>query len=128
MAIRYRYHQRLSIFRRWLRSICLLRSIKRGHGLLSDHSSGGSDSSVLTIWAQTGILGVFSYLLIGFVATVVAIKRIWKKSDFDSYLQLGLLSGFAGMMIHSIFVNSLLYALMMVYLWVGLALMDESVG
>lgn len=101
---------------------------QRGHGLLSDHSSGGSDSSVLTIWAQTGILGVFSYLLIGFVATVVAIKRIWKKSDFDSYLQLGLLSGFAGMMIHSIFVNSLLYALMMVYLWVGLALMDESVG
>ncbi len=100
---------------------------QRGHGLLSDHSSGGSDSSVLTIWAQTGIVGVLSYLFIGFMATVVAIKRIWKKNDLDSYLQLGLLSGFAGMMIHSLFVNSLLYALMMVYLWVGLALMDESV-
>lgn len=98
----------------------------RGHGLLSDHSSGGSDSSLLTIWAQTGIFGLISYLAIGFVATVTAIKRIWKKEDFESYLQLGLLSGFAGVMVHSVFVNSLLYALMMVYLWVGLALMDTK--
>lgn len=98
---------------------------ERGHGLLSDHSSGGSDSSLLTIWAQTGIFGILSYLAIGFVAAITAIRRIWKKDDFDSYLLLGLLSGFAGMMVHSVFVNSLLYALMMVYLWVSLALMDE---
>lgn len=99
---------------------------ERGHGLLSDHSSGGSDSSLLTIWAQTGIFGLLSYLAIGFVAAITAIRRIWKKNDFDSYLLLGLLSGFAGIMVHSVFVNSLLYALMMVYLWIGLALMDEK--
>jgi O-antigen ligase len=99
---------------------------ERGHGLLSDHSSGGSDSSLLTIWAQTGVFGFLSYLAIGFMATVLAIKRIWKKQDYNSYLLLGFLSGFAGMMIHSIFVNSLLYALMMTYLWVALALMDTS--
>jgi len=100
----------------------------RGHGLLSDHSAGGSDSSLLTIWAQTGIFGFLGYLAIGFVAAVVAIKRIWGKEDFDSYLLLGLLSGFAGLMVHSVFVNSLLYALMMTYLWTGLALMDEKKG
>ncbi len=99
---------------------------ERGHGLLSDHSSGGSDSSLLTIWAQTGIFGLLSYLAIGFVAAITAIRRIWKKNDINSYLLLGLLSGFAGMMVHSVFVNSLLYALMMVYLWIGLALMDEK--
>lgn len=99
---------------------------ERGHGLLSDHSSGGSDSSLLTIWAQTGIFGLLSYLAIGFVAAITAIRRIWKKNDFESYLLLGLLSGFAGIMVHSVFVNSLLYALMMVYLWIGLALMDEK--
>lgn len=97
----------------------------RGHGLLSDHSSGGSDSSLLTIWAQTGIFGLLAYLAIGYVAAITAIRRIWKKTDFDSYLLLGLLSGFSGMMVHSVFVNSLLYALMMTYLWIGLALMDE---
>jgi O-antigen ligase len=98
---------------------------ERGHGLLSDHSSGGSDSSLLTIWAQTGVFGLLTYLAIGYVAAITAIRRIRRKDDFDSYLLLGLLSGFSGMMIHSFFVNSLLYALMMTYLWVGLALMDE---
>ena len=99
---------------------------QRGHGLLSDHSSGGSDSSLLTIWAQTGIFGFLSALGIGFIAAVTAFKRIWRKNDFDSYLLSGLLASFCGVIIHSIFVNSLLYTLMMVYLWVGLALMDSK--
>ncbi len=101
---------------------------QRGHGLLRDHSSGGSDSSLLTIWAQTGIFGLLSYMAIGFVAAVTAIRRIWRKNNFESYMLLGLLSGFAGIMVHSVFVNSLLYALMMVYLWIGLALMDERLN
>jgi len=98
----------------------------RGHGLMSDHSIGGSDSSLLTIWAQTGIFGFLSALAIGFVAAITAIKHIWKKNDFKSYLNAGILSGFCGAMIHSVFVNSLLFPLMMVYLWVGLGIIDES--
>ncbi len=100
---------------------------EQGMGIgLEVHSSTGSDSSLLTIWAQAGLVGLISYLAIVFVAAVIAIKRSWKKNDFNAYLILGLLSGFAGMMIHSFFVNSLLFALMMVYLWVGLALIDEK--
>jgi len=99
---------------------------QRGHGLMSDHSVGGSDSSFLTIWAQTGIFGLLSALAIGFVAAAVAVKRAWKKTDFRSYLDAGLLASFCGIMIHSVFVNSLLYTLMMVYLWVGLGMMDEK--
>ena len=97
----------------------------RGHGLLSDHSAGGSDSSVLTIWAETGIFGVLSYLAIGFVAAAIAIRRSLKK-DFNSFLNAGLLASFAGLMAHSIFVNSLLFALMMVYIYVGLGVLDEK--
>lgn len=99
---------------------------ERGHGLLSDHASGGSDSSLLTIWATSGVFGLLSYLSIGFVATVVAFRRLWKKNDFRSYLDAGLVSGFGGMMVHSVFVNSLLFPLMMVYLLVGLGLLDEK--
>jgi len=98
---------------------------ERGYGTLGDHASGGSDSSLLTIWATTGIFGLLTYLAIGFVATTVSIKRIWKKQTFKSYLYAGLLAGFAGMMVHSIFVNSLLFPLMMIYLWVGLGVLDE---
>lgn len=98
----------------------------RGYGSLGDHASGGSDSSLLTIWATTGIFGLLAYLLIGFVATIISIKRIWKKEGFQSYLYAGLVAAFAGTMIHSVFVNSLLFPLMMVYLWVGLGLLDEK--
>ena len=99
---------------------------ERGYGLLTDHASGGSDSSLLTIWATTGVFGLLSYLAIGFVAAVVAIRRLWKKNNFRSYLDAGLISGFGGIMVHSIFVNSLLFPLMMVYLLIGLGLLDEK--
>ncbi|MBU0727072.1 O-antigen ligase family protein [Patescibacteria group bacterium] len=99
---------------------------ERGHGLLSGHASGGSDSSLLTIWATTGVFGFLSALAIGFVATVVSLKKAWRKETFDSYLQSGFLAGFAGMMIHSVFVNSLLFPLIMVYLWVTMGMMDRK--
>lgn len=98
---------------------------ERGHGLLSDHASGGSDSSLLTIWATSGVFGLLSYLSIGFVAAVAGIRRMLRKNDFKSYLNAGLVAGFGGLMIHSVFVNSLLFPLMMVYLLVGLGLLDE---
>lgn len=98
---------------------------QRGHGLLSSHASGGSDSSLLTIWATSGLFGLLSYLSIGFVATVIAIRRLWKKETFRSYLDAGLVAGFGGVMVHSVFVNSLLFPLMMIYLLVGLGLLDE---
>jgi len=98
---------------------------ERGHGLLSDHASGGSDSSLLTIWATSGVFGLLSYLAIGFVGAVVGIRRMFRKNDFKSYLNAGLVAGFGGLMIHSVFVNSLLFPLMMVYLLIGLGLLDE---
>ena len=97
----------------------------RGHGLLSDHASSGSDSSLLTIWATGGIFALLSFLAIGFVATAITIRRSWKRHDLKSALDAGFLAGLGGMMIHSIFVNSLLYPLIMIYLLVGLGMIDE---
>jgi O-antigen ligase len=97
----------------------------RGHGLLSDHASSGSDSSLLTLWATSGIFGLLSFLAIGFVAATTTIRRSWKRHDLKSALDAGLLAGLGGMMIHSIFVNSLLYPLIMIYLLVGLGMIDE---
>jgi O-antigen ligase len=99
---------------------------ERGHGFLGDHASGGSDSSLLTIWATSGIFGLLGYLSIGFVASMVAIRRLWKKKDVRSHLDAGLVAGFGGIMAHAVIVNSLLFPLMMVYLLVGLGLLDEK--
>jgi O-antigen ligase len=98
---------------------------RRGHGLLSDHAASGSDSSLLTIWATSGIFGLLNLFSIGFVATVTTLRRTWRRHDLKSALDAGLLAGFGGMMVHSIFVNSLLYPLIMVYLMIGLGTIDE---
>ncbi len=99
---------------------------ERGHGFIGDHASGGSDSSLLTIWATSGIFGLLSYLSIGFVAFMVAIKRLWKKKHIRSYLDAGFVAGYGGIMVHAVIVNSLLLPLMMIYLFVGLGLLDEK--
>lgn len=99
---------------------------ERSRGPMQDHSSSGSDSSLLTLWAQAGILGLLSYLWIFFVAFAISLKPIWKKDALESYLQLGLLCGLFALLAHSFFVNSLLFAHMMVFLWTGMALMDTD--
>ncbi|MFH0821048.1 MAG: O-antigen ligase family protein [Candidatus Peregrinibacteria bacterium] len=99
---------------------------QRGYALLSDHDAGGSDSSLLTLWATTGIFGLLAYMSIGFTATIIALRRILKKTDFASFLNAGLLASFTGLLVHSFFVNSLLYPLIMVYVLVGIGLLDSG--
>lgn len=71
------------------------------------HSANGSDSSVLTVLATTGILG-----FLPFIATYALITRwAWQEKEF------GLLGGILGLFIHSIFVNSLLFPLLLAPLW-----------
>ncbi|QQR84053.1 O-antigen ligase family protein [Candidatus Peregrinibacteria bacterium] len=98
----------------------------RGYGNLTDHAIGGSDSSLLTIWANAGVFSLLAYLAVGFVAATLSIRRIFlHPKTLRSYLDAGVVAGFAGMMLHSQFVNSLLFALIMVYLYVAIALLDE---
>lgn len=100
--------------------------VDRGHGMFSEHDVGGSDSSLLTLWATTGLFGLITYLGIGFTAFLLALQKIRKGKAMEPYLNAGLLAGFSGIMVHSIFVNSLLFPLIMVYLWVGLGLLDQA--
>jgi O-antigen ligase len=84
-------------------------------GTLKDteiHSASGSDSSLITVLATTGILGFLPFV------TIYALIARWawaKRKDSDS---LGLLSGLAALFVHSVFVNSLLFPLLMAPLWI----------
>lgn len=64
------------------------------------HSCAGLDSSILMIWATTGIFGliIFSYLIFA----------VWTKSSADIY---GLIfkSSIVAVFVHSLFTNSLFY-------------------
>ena len=118
---------------------------KRGVPMTSGHAGAGSDSSLLLVWATTGIFGLLSYFwLYGSV--------IWKAlshfrhselvsespchfesvSEFDGkilnqvqddhnhhkFLSLTVLAALAGLLIESNFINSLFFPPILLWLWI----------
>lgn len=98
---------------------------QRGYALLGDHAAGGSDSSLLTLWATTGLFGLLSYLAIFIIAAVQGFKTIYQKKSSERVFSIGLLSCMTILLVHSVFVNSLLFPWMMIYLWTLMALADR---
>lgn len=89
-------------------------------GLIKDpnvHAASGSDSSALTILSTTGILGFLAFLS----AYALLFITAWKNRK--NGLGLGFLSGLTGLLVHSIFVNSLLFPLFMAPFWISAGLL-----
>lgn len=89
-------------------------------GLIKDpnvHAASGSDSSILTILSTTGILGFLAFLSVYAMLFITA----WKNRKTG--LGLGFFSGLTGLLIHSIFVNSLLFPLFMAPFWISAGLL-----
>ena len=82
------------------------------------HAATGADSSLLTLGATTGIIGII--LLLGFLSQVFLTAWLGRRDP----LTRGFLAGGAGLLIHAIFVNSLLFPPLTIYFFVlaGLAL------
>lgn len=76
----------------------------------SAHHSSGADSSLLTVWATTGTLGLFAFLSFIISLTLTLLKKIKEP------LTLGLFAGLSGIFIHSFFVNSLFFSLLLAIL------------
>ena len=107
-----------------------LSSVKLQEGFVENegvHSASGSDSSLLTITATTGFLGLISFLLI---ITLMAIKSAQKwfqsKHPLSKGLGLGFFSGLIGLLVHSLFVNSLLFPQIMIFFWPMLGLIYSN--
>ncbi len=83
------------------------------------HSASGSDSSILTLFATTGIIGTIPFLLFLFYTLIQSNKHFnSKKYTIQSGLALGCLSGVLAIITHSNFVNSLFFAPLMIFLWI----------
>jgi len=84
------------------------------------HSASGADSSLLTVWATTGTLGLIFFL--GFLATLAT--RLWylRRSPFA----LGVLAGLGSIFVHSFFVNSLFFTLILAAIVPTLALVAKK--
>lgn len=83
------------------------------------HSASGSDSSVLTLLATTGIIGTLPFMAF-LIYTLFQFKKHFhpKQYTLESGLALGGLSGLLAILAHSNFVNSLFFAPLMIFLWI----------
>lgn len=103
-----------------------LRAVNHREGFVTSteiHNAGGSDSSLLTILATTGIIGFIPFILI----YIFALRAAWQNArstapNLRAGLALGLFGGIIALLVHSLFVNSLLYSPILIYFWIALGL------
>jgi len=91
-------------------------------GLIGDfsiHSRAGADNSLLTIWVTTGVVGVTLFLAMGASVALLLWQR-WRLCR--SPVALAAIASLGGLTLHSQFVNSLLYAHLLVALTIVVAL------
>ena len=96
---------------------------ERGLPIPSGHSGAGADSSVLFVWATTGVFGLITYLLLYGGIWLEAWLRYSKPKVKPQFLYLTLIVSIPTLVIHSQFVNSLFFPWIMEWMWivVGLA-------
>lgn len=89
------------------------------------HSASGSDSSLLTIWLTTGIIGLMFYLwiLAGIIKKSFSVFSEKNNLLLRRAIGLGVLGAIFSIIIHSMFVNSLLYPHIMLGLWLIVGLL-----
>lgn len=85
------------------------------------HSASGTDNSFLFVMATTGILGfgAFLYLLIEIV------KLGMRKSE-KRIIGKVLIASIIGLVVHSLFINSLFYPMLLFWLWMIVGLTDYT--
>lgn len=77
------------------------------------HSANGSDSSLLNILATTGLAGFIPY-----ISVYILLARRTFKNRKDP-ISLGFFAGLCGLFVHSVFLNSLLFPLIMAPFWIA---------
>lgn len=82
----------------------------------SNHSASGSDSSLLTILVTTGVIGLLTFLALLINLFQTAIKTYSNKKPARAFA-LGYIASLTAILIHSNFVNSLLFPQILIPFW-----------
>lgn len=93
-----------------------------------NHAGAGTDNSFLFILATTGVIGLVSYLylLFSILKRAYINYRATKKGDVISVLPIIVIASFVGLIIDSVFINSLFYPSIMLWMWVLTGLTDST--
>lgn len=110
-----------------------LKYVKYNEGFVSDtdiHSASGSDSSMLTILATTGIFGLIPFIILYWNILKLSFQN-WRNKKIPETWQgygLGIFAGTCGLLVHSLFVNSLLFPQILIFFWVSVGLLTGPVA
>lgn len=107
-----------------------LRYVKYNEGYISNtkiHSASGSDSSLLTVLATTGIAGFMPFIWFYFEIAALTFKN-WRNKKIPAFgrgISLGLFAGLAALFCHSFFVNSLFFPPILIPVTVIIGIVDS---
>lgn len=85
------------------------------------HSGAGTDNSFLYVLATTGVIGFAAYIYL--IYKILNLGRIYMKNKKISLL---LISIMLGVLVDSLFVNSLFYVYIMEFVWIFAAITERS--
>lgn len=93
-----------------------------------NHAGAGTDNSFLFILATTGVIGLvsYSYLLFSILRRAYINYRATKKGEIISVLPIIVIASFVGIIIDSLFINSLFYPSIMLWLWILTGLTEST--
>lgn len=82
------------------------------------HSSGGFDSSLLTVFVTSGVFGFFAFLLLHFIACKeVLLVFFQSQHPISKGIGAGILVNMIGVFAQSFFINSLFFPFFVLYFW-----------
>ena len=85
------------------------------------HSGAGTDNSFLFVLATTGVVGFAAYLFLLF-----RLFKLAKKNLKNNFFSLILFSSLAGLILNSLFINSLFYVFILEWVWILASLTENS--
>lgn len=92
------------------------------NSLIPNHAASGVDNSLLFVWATTGIFGLGAYIYLWFRITKKAYGFISTQNKIHGVI---ILSSVGGLLVHSMFINSLFYAPIVIWMWLVIGLESE---
>lgn len=90
---------------------------KVGHGQQVSHSGGGTDSSLLFVFATTGIVGLVAYISMWYTILNYQYQKIGL-DERHKWMGVIFISSITSLFFGSIFINSFFYPFIMEWIWI----------
>ncbi|MEK7060925.1 MAG: O-antigen ligase family protein, partial [Patescibacteria group bacterium] len=94
----------------------------------ASHADAGTDNSFLFIFATTGIVGLIFYsnLLWKVLKTSYRNYKKYEDKHVQRYIAITVIASMGGIIIDSLFINSLFYSFILIWLWLMLGLTENT--